>query len=115
MLAKTLIAATAIATSAAMFAPVPQAEAKTNIDINLGFGFGGGYGGGYGYPAYDPYYPSYGISCHKGKKIVKWSGFHNVNPIDCSAPVYRYTAWKFGNPYRVSVNIHGNIIKVKPL
>jgi hypothetical protein len=116
MIAKSLIAATAIAASVAAFAP--QADAKTNIDINVGFGLGGGYyGGGYGYPVYNPYpvYPSYGISCHKGRKIVKWSGFYNVHPVDCGAPVYRYHAWKFGKKFRVSVDIHGNIIKVKKI
>lgn len=113
MFAKSLIAATAIAVSAAAFAPA--AEAKTNIDINLGFGFGGYVDPGYGYGGYPVYQPNYGISCHKGRKIVKWNGFHNVNAFDCSAPVYRYTAWKFGNKYRVSVNMNGNIIKVKKI
>ena len=120
MFAKSLIAATAIAASAAAFAPVQQAEAGTKIKVDLNFGGGGYYDpgyGGHGYPVYDPYptYPSYGISCYKGRKIVKWSGFYNVNPIDCGAPVYRYHAWKFGKMYRVSVNMNGNIIKVKKI
>ena len=72
-----------------------------------------GYGGGY-YPVVDPYYGG-GISCNKGRKIVKWAGFYNVSPIDCSYPVYQYQAWKYGNPYKVKVNMSGDIIKVKPL
>ncbi len=119
MITKSLIAAAAVAASLTALAPVQQAQAKTIIDIDVGLGLGGGggfypgygYGGGY-YPVIDPYYG--GISCHKGKKIVKWAGFHNVNAFDCSAPVYQYKAWKFGNAYKVKVNMSGDIIKVKP-
>lgn len=120
MITKSLIAAAAVAASLTALAPVQQAQAKVNVDINLGFGGGFypgyypdyGYGGGY-YPVIDPYYGG-GISCNKGKKIVKWAGFHNVNAFDCSAPVYQYKAWKFGNAYKVKVNMSGDIIKVKP-
>ena len=118
MITKSLIVAAAVAASLTALAPVQQAEAKVklNLDANIYLGGGGfypGYGPGY-YPVYDE--PDYygGISCHKGKKIVKWSGFYNVNPFDCSAPVYQYKAWKFGNPYKVKVNMSGDIIKVKP-
>ena len=120
MITKSLIAAAAVAASLTALAPVQQAQAKVNVDINLGFGGGVypgyypdyGYGGGY-YPVIDPYYGG-GISCNKGKKIVKWAGFHNVHAFDCGAPVYQYKAWKFGNPYKVKVNMSGDIIKVKP-
>ncbi len=118
MIIKSLIATAAVAASLTVLAPVEKAEAKVNVDINLGLG--GGYYPDYGYGGYYPvidpgYGGGYGISCHKGKKIVKWAGFHNVHPVDCSAPVYKYKAWKFGNPYRVKVNVHGDIIQVKPL
>lgn len=124
MITKSLIAAAAVAASLTALAPVQQAEAKVKFDVDAniylggGFypGYGGGYGGGHGggyYPVIDPYYGG-GISCNKGKKIVKWAGFYNVNPFDCSAPVYQYKAWKFGNPYKVRVNMSGDIIKVKP-
>ena len=122
MIAKSLIAAAAVAASLTALAPVEQAQAKVHVDINLGLGGGGfypgyypdyGYGGGY-YPVVDPYYGG-GISCNKGRKIVKWAGFYNVNPIDCSYPVYQYKAWKYGNAYKVKVNMSGDIIKVKPL
>jgi hypothetical protein len=118
MIAKSLIAAAAVAASLTAFAPVEQAQAKIHVDVNLGLYGGGfypgdyGYGGGY-YPVIDPYYGG-GISCYKGKKIVKWAGFYNVHPFDCSAPVYQYQAWKFGNAYKVKVNMSGDIIKVKP-
>ena len=116
MFAKTLIAAAAIAATFAVAAPVQQAQAKTNIDINLGFGFGGfdpGYGYGYGYEPVPVY--NYGISCGKGAKIVKWSGFKSVNAVDCSKPVYQYHARKGWDWYRVKVNMNGNIISVKHL
>ncbi len=116
MIIKSLIATAAVAASLTVLAPVEKAEARVNVDIHLGGGFYPDYGYGGYYPVIDPGYGGgYGISCHKGKKIVKWAGFHNVHPVNCSAPVYKYKAWKFGNPYRVKVNIHGDIIQVKPL
>ena len=115
MFTKSLIAAAAIASFAAI-APVEQASAKTNIDIGVGINLGGGYYPGYGYGVDVGYGGGWGgISCYKGKKIVKWAGFHHVNAIDCSAPVYRFNAMKFGNWYRVKVNMNGNIISVKHL
>ncbi len=75
MITKSLIAAAAVAASLTALAPVQQAQAKVNVDINLGLGggfypgYGYGYGGGY-YPVIDPYYGG-GISCNKGRKIVK--------------------------------------------
>lgn len=121
MIAKSLIAAAAIAASLTALAPVEQAQAKIHVDLyaNLGGGFGPGfypgygYGGGY-YPVIDPYYGG-GISCNKGRKIVNWAGFHNVHAFDCSAPVYQYKAWKFGNPYKVRVSISGDILSAHPL
>lgn len=119
MITKSLIAAAAVAVSLTAFAPVQQAQAKTNFDIDIGIGLGGGgfypgygYDGGY-YPVMDPYMG--GISCHKGKKIVKWAGFNNVNPFDCGAPVYQYMAWKWGHKYKVKVNMGGDIIGVKKI
>ena len=121
MITKSLIAAAAVAVSLTALAPVQQAQAKTfiDLDVNLGLGGGGGfypgygYGGGY-YPVIDPYFGG-GISCHKGKNIVKWSGFNNVNAFDCSAPVYQYMGWKFGHKYKVKVSMSGDIIGVKKI
>lgn len=116
MITKSLIAAAAVAASLTALAPVQQAQAKVHIDVgvNLGGGFypGYGYGGGY-YPVYEPYYD--GISCNKGRKIVNWSGFHNANAIDCSAPVYQYMAWKNGHKFKVKVGMSGDIIGVKKI
>lgn len=113
MITKSLIAAAAVAASVAAFAPAQQAQAKTNIDIGIGFGFGGYYPGyDYGYaPVYHPHYSA--ISCHRGKKIVRWHGYNNVNPVDCSLPGYKYTGWKWGHKYLVRVNGGGNITGVQ--
>ena len=115
MITKSLIAAAAVAVSLTALAPVQQAQAKVHIDVGIGLGGGGfypgyGYGGGY-YPVYEPY--NSGISCNKGRKIVNWSGFHNANAFDCSAPVYQYMAWKNGHKYKVKVGMSGDIIGVK--
>ena len=116
MNAKTLIAAAVLATTAAVALPASQAEAKTNIDFNIGIGVGSGYGYYGGYPVYDPYYPAYDhISCKKGNKIVHWSGFNNVNAIDCSLPGYKYTGWKNGHKFVVRVNGMGNITGVNKI
>ncbi len=109
MIGKSLIAAAAVATGLAVGLPATQAQAGVNLSIGIGLGGPGYYGGYYGgYPAYAPY----AISCHKGRNIVDWSGFNNVKAIDCSLPGYKYTAWKKGHKYVVSVNRHGNIYKV---
>ena len=111
MFMKSLFAAAAVACGLAVASA--GADAKTKIDVYLGGGWDPGYGYGYGYhPVAKPYW---GISCYKGKNIVRWHGFKNVHAFDCGAPVYQYKAWKFGNPYRVRVNTAGNIIGVKPL
>ena len=116
MNAKSLIAAAAIASAMAVALPATQAEAKTHINVSIGLGFGG-FGGYYG-PAYPAYYnpvyynPGYAISCGNGRNIVDGSGFNNVTPIDCSLPGYRYTAWKHGHEFVVTVSRRGNINNV---
>ncbi len=123
MINKSLIAIAAVATTLVAIIPAQQAQAGSNVDFNIDIGFGGGgYGGhgGYGdggyYPVYDGGYEEEeysGISCNKGRKVVKWAGFHNVQAYDCSAPVYGYKARKHGKTYKVKVNFHGDIISVK--
>lgn len=113
MITKSLIAAAAVAASLTALAPVQQAQAGVDIHVNLGAGYFPGYGYGGGYPVYQPNYG--GISCHKGKQIVKWSGFHNVNAFDCSKPVYQYMAWKNGHKFKFKVSMAGNIIYKKKI
>ncbi len=109
MFTKSLIATAAIAAAISAAAPAEQAQAKVNIDINIGGGFYPGYNP---YPAYNPYW---GVSCGTGRHIVRNHGFYNVNAFDCGKPVYQYTAWKFGQPFKVKVNLAGHIIKISHL
>jgi hypothetical protein len=114
MITKSLIAAAAVAVSLTALAPVQQAQAKVNVDINLGLGGGYypgyGYGGGY-YPVYEPYYGG-GKSCWQVKHKLKNMNFKHVQPYDCSAPTYRFTAKKNGNHVNVKTNVWGNILAV---
>jgi hypothetical protein len=130
MIAKSLIAAAAVAGSALAFSAA-EASAKTNWDIHLGIGIPA-------YPVYEepvyierpvqvyrPYYgrryyeePRYryvedGISCRTGKDIVRDAGFRGVDAYDCSAPTYGYTAWKRGGYYKVRVNYAGDIVSAR--
>lgn len=114
MITKSLIAAAAVAVSLTALAPVQQAQAKVNVDINLGVngfypGHGYGYGGGY-YPVYEPNYG--GKSCWQVKQKLKMMNFKHVQPFDCSAPTYRFTAKKNGNHVKVKTNVWGNILAV---
>jgi hypothetical protein len=121
MITKSLIAVAAVAASMTFLAPANEAKAGgVDIDVNLGiggfhpgYGYGYGHGYGYGYPVYDDY--DYGISCSKGRKIVRRNGFRNVTAIDCHGSTYQYKAWKHGNPYKVRVNSYGEIVRVRPL
>jgi hypothetical protein len=121
MITKTLIAAAAVAVSLTALAPVQQAQAKTNLNFNIdlgvggggfypGYGYGGGYGGGY-YPVVEPYYGG-GKSCWQVKQKLKMMNFKQVQPFDCSAPTYRFTAKKNGNYVKVKTNMWGNILAV---
>ncbi len=113
MIAKSLIAAAAIATTMTLTLPASQAQA--GVDINIGIGVGGipGYYNP-GYPVYNPGYPKYkySISCGKGRNIVDNHGFNFVKAVDCKLPGYKYTGWKNGKKYVVSVNRWGNIVNV---
>lgn len=133
MLTKSLFAAAALAATLAVAIPAPEAQAKTNfdIDVNLGLpiygdGYGYGYDNDYGYDygyghgyGRDGYYPAhggyghYGISCSKGRQIVRWSGFRNVKAVDCDRPGYKYTGWKHGRKFLVRVSGSGSITSVK--
>ena len=120
MIAKSLIAAAAVAASLTALAPVQEAQAKHfNLDVNIyGPGFNPGYGYGYGYPGYypvvDPYFGG-GKSCWQVKHKLQNLNFNFVHPYDCNGPVYHYTAKKFGNPVKVTANWHGTILSVKYL
>lgn len=122
MLSKSLIASAAVAASLVAALPAEQAQAKTHVDIGIGLGFGGGYPVGPGYPVYDDYYsdagyygrPYYrGLTCGQAAGEVRASGFRHVRPLDCSRPVYGFTAERFGRPVVVKVNTRGDIVSVR--
>ena len=93
-----------------------RAEAAANSPAAWGYGstvvIGSpyGYGGGY-YPVVDPYYGG-GKSCWQVKHKLKMMNFKQVQPFDCSAPTYRFTAKKNGNHVKVKTNVWGNILAV---
>lgn len=143
MFIKSVVAAAAIAGAVAL-GSAGTANANPQVSVGIGFnlidsgyndGWDGGpgfYDGGYddGPGSYDngpswrpPHRPrwdqprpmSRGISCAQGRNIVASSGFRGVSAYSCSAPVYRYIAWKRGEQYRISVNFRGNIVSVRPV
>lgn len=118
MLTKSIFTAAALLALAVIPAQNAEAKSNVNIGVGIGLGVGGFYAPGYAPGYYGPvdyYQPYYGVSCYQAKKIVYGSGFHNVTATDCSAPSYRFVAWKYGNKYRVRVNSAGNITGVSPL
>lgn len=119
MIGKSLIAATAIAAS--LMAVMPASEARADVDVSIGIGIGGyypgypAYGGYYGYRGGDAFWPRdpRRVSCNRGAAIVDNAGFHRVNPINCGAPFYVYTAWKRGEKFVVRVNQQGAITSIR--
>jgi hypothetical protein len=128
MIAKTLIAAAALA--ATITVAMPAQEAKADVDVNIGIGLfpadgyghgfdNYGYDDGYGYGdadygwGYHSEHRRYRISCGQGRRIVDRSGFNRVRPVDCELPGYRYSAWKHGKKFMVRVNGHGNITDIR--
>ncbi|WP_421696004.1 hypothetical protein [Aestuariivirga sp.] len=114
MLTKSIFAAAALLAFAVIPAQNAEANSHVNIGVGIGLGAGGFYAPGYYGPA-DYYQPYYGVSCYQAKKIVRGSGFYNVTATDCSAPSYRFVAWRSGNKFRVRINSAGNITGVSPL
>jgi hypothetical protein len=140
MIAKSLIAAAAVAGSALAFTAA-DASAKTNFDVHIGLG---GFLPTYEVPIYRaPVYiaPQYiyeddfeptpprryrhnrfvvqydngGIGCKRGLRVVRSAGFHNVEAYDCSAPTYGYSAWQDGGLFKVRVTSGGDIISVRQI
>lgn len=107
MIAKSLFAAAALATTLAVALPASQAQA--GVDVKIGIGIGGFYPGYYGHPTYR--HPG-AVSCWKGRQIVDNSGFNKVKTVDCGLPTYRFTAWRNGHKFVVKMNRHGNITNV---
>lgn len=116
---KSLIAAGAVALS---LAGVSATQAKADVDFGIvvgtpGLVFGGGSYGGHGHGFVGVGvggFGSYsGISCSKGRKIVRWNGFHHVNTVECNGDTYTYKAKRDGDKWRVRVDRwSGEIISV---
>jgi hypothetical protein len=70
----------------------------------------GWHGGGHGW------HGGHKISCRKGKRIVRWSGFRGVRPMKCFGKRYVYRAFKWGVPYKVRVHSRrGYIVSARPM
>jgi hypothetical protein len=134
MIAKSILAAAAVAGSALAF--TTGASAKTDWNIQLGFGLPLLDGPVYVDPGYryyndydyEPSYrtrpvrrryvevePDYGISCSSGRRSLRARGFHDVEAYDCSAPTFGYTAWRDGGYYKIRVNSRGGIISMREI
>ena len=126
---KTVLATAALASTLAIGA----AKADPTFSFGVGFGadpFSAGYSDGtymrhyeahpWGFdgPDYGGDHPHYGygyrISCGAGVNVVRAQGFHGVRPVDCSAPIYGYRGWKYGQPYDIQVSMRGQVIGVSP-
>ena len=126
MIAKSLIAAAAVAVSVAGFSATSANAGKWDVDINLYPDYGYGYD--VGYPVYDghvghhprpPHHVSpvsWGVSCGEAKWEVKSRHFKNVKTLDCSGKTYTFSGWKHGDKYRIKVGRkHGQIISVSEI
>lgn len=114
---KSLFLATAAAVVMAFAVPT-AADAKTNVKIYLGaphydyqVGPGWRYREGYGwydyerYGQYDPIVIRRGrLSCGEARRIVRNSGFRNVETIECNGRTYTFEATRRGRDVTVFVN-----------
>ena len=135
MIAKSLIAALALAAGLATALPAPEARADVDIDVAIGVGgysppaYGtydayDGYGYGHGYRRghveryrhYDPYYRDEVIlyvTCGEGRRILRREGFREVQASNCRGPNYRYTAWKRGKKFDIRLSASGEITRIR--
>lgn len=140
MIAKSLIAAAAVAGSVLTFTAA-DASAKTNWDITIGLG---GFVPTYEVPVYrapvyvapryvyeyddepapprryrrshvEYRYDSHGFGCRSGARVVRSAGFNNIEAYDCSAPTFGYSAWKHGDLFKVRVSSEGDIVSVRQI
>jgi hypothetical protein len=117
------------AAATGLFLAQPQnANAGTNVDVDVSVHpvqYDGDYSG---YPSYDyQSYPvrhhdyddeddDYGrISCWEGRRILRRAGFYGARPIRCYGEIYRYSGWKRGHQWRISVDADtGRIVRARP-
>jgi hypothetical protein len=88
----------------------PQ-TANAGMDVNIGIG---GFYGGHPSNYYDHDYDYDRISCWQGRRIVRRAGFHGVQTLRCHGDVFRYSGWKRGQLWRVSVDSDsGRIVRAR--
>lgn len=122
---KTLFAAGALALGLAAALPAPAAMADVSVGIGFGVypvvpahagwgGYDGGYEGGYG-GSYRPYYPAYDgwVSCRDGRRILWRSGYQAIEVQSCRRGYYRYTAWRNGKQFLMSVDAQGDVTRLR--
>jgi hypothetical protein len=107
----------------------PQnANAGANVDIDvtvLPVQYDSDYSSSpsYDYPSYPSHYHDYDdeddnydrISCWEGRRIVRRAGFYRARPIKCYGEIYRYSGFKRGHQWRISVDADtGRIVRARP-
>lgn len=107
---KGLLFASAVAATLA-FAMPTTASADTKVKLYFGvphYGYQVGpdyrYRSGYGWYLDRNYYNRGRISCGEAKRIVRNSGFRNVNTVECSGRTYTFEATRRGRDVTVFVN-----------
>jgi opacity protein-like surface antigen len=139
MFSKSILAVAALASTLSVAAVAP---AKADPSISFGIGFSSDpWGPGFGHGPFEPHHPprpygfgeagfgydggpwdggwhrpgyGYRMSCGQGVNVVRARGFRGVRPVDCSAPVYEYRGWKFGQPYSIQVSMRGRLLGASP-
>lgn len=116
---KSILTAVPIALAMAFMAIPAQAGAPADIAVGEPYP---GYDPNPGYPSHPP--PYYDddeddrdqISCWEGKRIVRERHFYKVRPMRCEGTIYRFQAFKNGQPWVVKVNSYsGRIVSARPL
>ena len=101
------LAVAAFAAGAFLLPPLTAQAKDVDVDVNIGVG------GGYGSPGYPVFAPDR-ISCWQGVRRVRWAGFYNVKPLDCSGRLYTYRARRGPGVFLVTLNsFNGRIVRVR--
>lgn len=118
MISKVLLVSAAAA--GLLLAQPQKASAGVDVDVNLG---GSPYYPAQPYPSYPSYHHDGGydedeeydrINCWQGRRIVRSAGYRNVQTQRCYGDIYRYSGWKRGHQWRVSVDADtGRIIRAR--
>jgi hypothetical protein len=121
MIAKLLLVSAA---AGGLFIAQPQAaSAGADVDINIGsYSY---YPVQYDAPDYprrsyhydDDYENDYDrMSCWEGRRIVRRSGYRDVRTLRCYGNIYRYSGYRRGRLWRISVDSDtGHIVRARPV